>query len=1243
MSEIKNYGKVAITVDGEWDSDKSYDRLCVVDYKGLSYISITDNTEKGVIPSNSSQWKLLSVPGVKGDQGPKGNKGDQGLPAVSYKNVTIFSTYNPTIEKPYPNKPIGGHWDISSDIIIFPEGWTNEDNIAAPVWMSIGTFSSLNPDNPTWTIPQRISGEKGNNGVDGVSQEFIYCLTKNQNIQPPVITNSNTDDYIPTGWEPSPKGIDEYNQVEWYAIRKKDSLSNWLDFEGPFIWSKWGVNGLDGDGVQYIFRLNKGEAIKNPIEEFNIDVNSNEYQEKGDYENIEFKPKNWTDNPQGVDSVNTHEWCCKRKFRNGVWGEYSDPALWAKYGENGSNGISIKTRYAVTDNSTEVPLINKTDKNPGSSWGSIIPHYESPQALWETQAYIDYKGDLVEVIDDDETIIYGWCDPILKSGIAGEKGAVPNYKSTYFCKADSIPNKPTYKTLSEVESSSIWLDYPNDSGQWWQSTAVIDGTTKGIISWGNVLQVNGQDGKAQDGKYWETRFAASPDDSAPELNKYTRDPSTDNVDWIKIDANIAPPKIPEGGSLWQSWAEIQPGGTALVDGWSDPYRVNGERGPRGYTGATGKQGPQGPSGLHGIDFDMLYCLGNETSYLATSAPNGNDYEGWYRNIPDIKDEEKEQGYIYLWACQGKKVYTDNTGTGFTYEWGTPFKLSGTNGLGEKGVGIKDVRNYYNISDSPTNTPSNWRNEGEIPQLSDDYPYLWNKEVIEYTDGTEKETTPKVISVKGVDGRNITEIIEYYYVGPEEQGVTIKDYTWATTPLYPNDVDIYLWNYEEIRFDKGDPIKTDPIRIGNYSKGEAGPIGKTVYPAGVYNNNTVYKTTKTTCPYVLDTDYGNYYILNADEWDATIQTQTPGQSFETYGPKYWTKMDFYEAIFAKVGLIANGLFGSAVFNGDYMFSQQGVDKDNIYSEDYHLFGQDINGNSAFDEEDNINLTRTDLAFYPNICFNFKTGATTLGKNKFSINNNGKIKIAAFDIEENLFHYQSGESYSPDFWICCPKSSSGIPASNRFYGIGTTDRNNRMTWYWRLGFDGEAAFSNYKCVFNPDGSGYLGKIEADDSTELIAIGWNTDGSGYLGKIGEELPILNWSKEGIAFKIGDFYFDKSNYGEITNLNKVYTRISSEHKDVSINNRIGHQFDYFIYDSDVTSFNINYSINRAIVYRLNGVIGEYCIMNGNNEECTVTLNFKIGTNTTKTFTFIIPANEAIRLKSVEYGYGSVVKVFKI
>lgn len=1043
MKEIRKYGKVAITIEGEFDHTRSYDRLCIVDYNGLSYLSIVDNTN--TLPTNTSQWKLLSVQGVKGE---KGDKGDDGLTGISFKNITVFKTHEPTSEKPVPDKPVGGKWNVESNTIELPDGWTNEDTIPAPVWISNGTFSSLTPDKPEWTTPQRISGDKGNNGADGVKYEFIYCLTKNEFIVPPEITNSNVDDYVPVGWSPSPKGISETEQVEWAAIRKKDSNGDWMNFEHPYIWAKWGTNGLNGDGVQYIFRRNNGESLQNPIDEYRIDMSSDQYQEKGNYENIDYIPGNgeWTNNPKGVTQNNTHEWCCKRKYKNGVWEAYSNPSLWAKYGQDGYNGISIKTKYIVTDNSSTIPAVNKNNINPGSNWSSIIPFYESPQALWEIQAYVNYKGELVEITDESGIKVYGWTDPILKNGVAGKNGTVPNYKSTYFCKSDSLPNKPTFKTVADVEASDIWLDYPNDSGQWWQSTAFINGTTEEIISWGNVLQVNGQDGIAQDGKYWETRFAVSNNDNPPTLDKNVREPSG----WVKVDVNTAVPSIPENGSLWQTWAEIEPGGLALVNGWSDPYRVNGERGPRGYTGEPGAPGPQGPTGLYGASFEILYCLGTEIEYSATSAPNGNNYTGWYWNVPNIQAGDT---YQYIWACQGKKVYSDSSGTNYTYEWGIPFKLSGTNGIGEKGVGIVDVENYYAISNSSTDSPTSWEREGIIPTLTKDKPYLWNYEIVKYSDGTKKQTTPQVISVIGSDGRNIINIVEYYYVGPEAEGVTHTSVTWTTNTLYPNDINIYLWNYEEIFFDKGEPIKTNPVRIGNYASpgknGESGKTGKTIYPAGIYNRNTVYKVTETTCPYVLDTNYNNYYILNIDEWDSTIQTMSPGEAYETYGTKYWVKMDFFESIFVKIGIIANGLIGSAVFNGVYMFSQQGTTSltGNEITTDY----QNFNPNDPFGENN---------SFYPNICFNFSTGETWLGKNQFSISNNGTVHIGGFIIDGTSISYADEA-----------KGRQLVLSPTVGLRIGTYID---LFKYIGLLPDGSAYFASRNVEFNSDNSGKITSI-------------------------------------------------------------------------------------------------------------------------------------------------------------------------
>jgi hypothetical protein len=140
-------------------------------------------------------------------------------------------------------------------------------------------------------------------------------------------------------------------------------------------------------------------------------------------------------------------------------------------------------------------------------------------------------------------------------------------------------------------------------------------------------------------------------------------------------------------------------------------------------------------------------------------------------------------------------------------------------------------------------------------------------------------------------------------------------------------------------------------------GAQGRKGQIVYPAGIYNVNTVYETTEDKAPYVYDTNDGNFYVLNTImQWKGAEQSNRyPNQATNT-----WTKFDGFEAIYTKIGIIANGLIGSAVFNGDYMFSQQG--------------GGTTGNFEDFNPDDPLNNSNK---FIPNICINFNTGEAWFG--------------------------------------------------------------------------------------------------------------------------------------------------------------------------------------------------------------------------------------------------------------------------
>lgn len=620
--------------------------------------------------------------GEKGDpggQGPKGDPGPQGPPGDVAVSTQTFIVYKSTgLSIAAPETPTGGHWDSTLDTFTPPEGWSRDEQLTGIVWMSSGVFKADTGDLiGSWSTPVRITGQDGSNGTDGTSIEFIYKTTETD-LEPPYLNTEdspNTNNYIPEGWTDSPSGISVTMQCEWVATRRKNKEGTWTSWTDPVIWSKWGVNGMDGDGVEYIYYRNNGTPVDNPTP---LDINTDEYQERGAYKDVEYVPDGWSDNPQGVNSGLKYEWVCQRKYRNGSWGRFSDPAVWAKYGDDGYSGLSLRTMYAKEDIG-ETPVVVKDNINPGSIWGTAFPDYNSEtEAVWCIQAYVTYDNKLATT--EDGAAYEGWQGPWIITGAAGKDGVPPNYKTYVYKQSNTKPVKPT----GTDKIPSGWQDYPDDTGQWWQCIGTVNGVTELVTEWSEVLPVNGKDGTAQDGKFTEMRFAVNQSRlSAPLLNKTTRNPSG----WT-----IAPPTVNEGYYLWMTTAVILPNDT-LESSWSDPVCISGEKGPQGNTGPAGEKGPagsQGVSGIPGVSIEVRYCLGTESSYDGTSFPNGDNPSGWSKTVPKVTEEAP-----YIWCIQGRRVYSsaeDETGT---IEWGVPFRLSGTNGLnGANGEGGKKGQIIY---------------------------------------------------------------------------------------------------------------------------------------------------------------------------------------------------------------------------------------------------------------------------------------------------------------------------------------------------------------------------------------------------------------------------------------------------------------------------------------------------------------------------------------------------------------------
>lgn len=210
-----------------------------------------------------------------------------------------------------------------------------------------------------------LPGLPGEPGRDGLSVEYIYKQTeteKYENYYPETWINEdsyNQPDFVPKkqGWTDKPFGISEEKRFEWVSIRKKNG-DEWGIFEEPALMSRWGEDGKDGDGIEYVYKTTKNniKPTKPTIPENWEDKNSI-YQTTKEYA-IHIAHEGWYDTPQGVNEYeNKFEWVSIRKQIDGKWGQFSSPALWTNWGKDGKG---IEYIYLLNNDNTP-PIFDDYD------------------------------------------------------------------------------------------------------------------------------------------------------------------------------------------------------------------------------------------------------------------------------------------------------------------------------------------------------------------------------------------------------------------------------------------------------------------------------------------------------------------------------------------------------------------------------------------------------------------------------------------------------------------------------------------------------------------------------------------------------------------------------------------------------------------------------------------------------------------------------------------------------------------
>lgn len=658
--------------------------------------------------------------GKDGKDGQDGKDGIDGVPGIDGDTTRVVIAYKSTKSIERPDTPVGGSWDYDTNTITYPEGWSGSDsNPNGYVWMSTATFSSKGTIVVPWSTPVRLTGADGHDGSDGSNIEFVYKLTVTSLVTPTKPTGNSQTEAIRQGWTDHPTGISESYQCEWVCSHNLQTDGTWSEWSDPTIWSKWGVNGKDGDGVEYIYQRTKLPASPKEITDNNPDQD-------------EYIPQSapgeqpWTDDPKGVSEEFKYEWVSKRKYKGDThkWGNFSSPSLCAKWGDDGQDGQHLRVMYTKTSGSDVKPRDpDRLNINPGSIWSVGMPTATGKEAIWGIQALVTFDNKLVidESLPEDER---GWQGPYLITGVPGLDGNNFNYQVEAFKQSSTQPEKPT--SNDPYHPGDGWVLTPDMStGIWWKSVALVQGETGSVIEWGAVVKVTGQGvvikgtldstddlptsgneigdgwvidgflwvwngsewvnvGKVQgiDGNYYEYRFARNNSwEIAPQLNAAERYPAG----W-----SSTAPALSSGKVLWATFALINGRDNSLIEQWCDPYYM------------TGMTGDNGGSGIPGVGYEVRYCKGTETTYTGEAWSDTMKWKrnptGWSMDVPELTNGDE---YNYIWFIQCR-VIDDEMETA----WSKPNPMGGI--ITPDPVGSRPIA--YPMGIYSTSTP--YINDGE---------------------------------------------------------------------------------------------------------------------------------------------------------------------------------------------------------------------------------------------------------------------------------------------------------------------------------------------------------------------------------------------------------------------------------------------------------------------------------------------------------------------------------------------------
>ena len=547
----KQKARLAISKKGLEISDSTFDT------RWKEYFKFCDDTyswtDEPTGTGPSVLYEYVSIRKSTTDKNGVQTWGDFSTPALwsNYnlptKTVIIYCNLKEDVT---PELPTGGWVDMSTGKLVTnkpgheltPDYWkdTNDDVEENQItWMCTGVFNHTG-ENTYWSSPVKITGKDGKKGEDGTLIEFIYTLTT-YGKQPdyPSITNKEELDKLfddvensttspkysiwgSSKWYDRAQSISIDNPVEYMAQRsKKPDETEWTYTE-PIIWSHWGEDGTDGDGVEYIFATTKTDSnsglvlpVYSSLSEsqkkiFQIDdfVPSKTWFDKSkskqkvqeilgeSFDETEWNNQygfnvssGWSDNPVEVGQSVPYQWVSIRRSYadentggKRFWEDFSTPVLWNSYGKRSRTFIvycnmpNETTPESPTggwwDTTSNSLWINKTNtaEYKSNALQSGTPDYTSYVGYWSDNN-IDVRGTITWIstgefndsIDKNGSNNISWSKPFRITGETGEPGADGSNREFVYALCDDI-NSLKYPQNGTIDEKNNFFETVESKG-----------------------------------------------------------------------------------------------------------------------------------------------------------------------------------------------------------------------------------------------------------------------------------------------------------------------------------------------------------------------------------------------------------------------------------------------------------------------------------------------------------------------------------------------------------------------------------------------------------------------------------------------------------------------------------------------------------------------------------------------------------------------------------------------------------